>query len=103
MHSRTIGCRKADECAAAGQKTIETKTRTYDAGHLARVRAQAEWLSRRGRRWTSRGVLGVMCLVRARRIERVEQGVLVVSIDRLPHVLRLVARLGSHAEASLTG
>ena len=26
---------------------IETKTRTFGAGHLARVRAQAAWLSRR--------------------------------------------------------
>ena len=30
---------------------IETKTRTYDARHLARVREQASWLSRRRRRW----------------------------------------------------
>jgi hypothetical protein len=29
---------------------IETKTRTYDAGHLARVREQAAWLSRHRRR-----------------------------------------------------
>ena len=31
---------------------IETKTRTYDHGHLARVRQQAAWLSRRRRMWT---------------------------------------------------
>jgi Nuclease-related domain len=30
---------------------IETKTRSYDASHLARVYEQAAWLSRRRRRW----------------------------------------------------
>ncbi|MGB8877244.1 MAG: nuclease-related domain-containing protein, partial [Solirubrobacteraceae bacterium] len=30
--------------------TVETKTRTYDGRHLARVREQAAWLSRRRRR-----------------------------------------------------
>ena len=70
---------------------IETKTRTYDGRHLDRVREQAAWLSRRRRRWARNGALGVMCLVRARRIERVEHDVLVVSIDRLTHVLRVAA------------
>ncbi|MEA2398141.1 MAG: hypothetical protein QOK25_1697 [Thermoleophilaceae bacterium] len=72
---------------------IETKTRTYDARHLARVHEQAAWLSRRRRRWARNGALGVMCLVRARGVERVEHDVLVVSIDRLTHVLRVAARL----------
>lgn len=67
---------------------IETKTRTYDDRQLARVRAQAEWLSRRRRRWCRRGALPVLCVVRARRLERMEQGVLVVSIDRLVPALR---------------
>ncbi|MGB0092505.1 MAG: nuclease-related domain-containing protein [Solirubrobacteraceae bacterium] len=67
---------------------IETKTRTYDQRHLARVREQVAWLSRRRRRWARNGALGVMCLVRARGVERVEHDVLIVSIDRLPHVLR---------------
>ena len=70
---------------------IETKTRTYDGRHLARVREQAAWLSRRRRRWARNGALGVMCLVRARGVERVEHDVLVVSIDRLAHVLRVAA------------
>ena len=70
---------------------IETKTRTYDARHLARVREQAAWLSRRRRRWARSGALGVMCLVRARGVERVEHEVLVVSVDRLMHVLRVAA------------
>ena len=70
---------------------IETKTRTYDDGHLARVREQAAWLSRHRRKWARNGALGVMCLVRARGVERVEHDVLVVSIDRLTHVLRVTA------------
>ena len=70
---------------------IETKTRTYDGRHLARVREQAAWLSRRRRRWARNGALAVMCLVRVRGVERVEHDVLVVSIDRLTHVLRVAA------------
>ena len=67
---------------------VETKTRAYDDRHLARVCAQAAWLSRRRRRWCRRGALPVVCLVRARGVERIEQNVLVVSIDRLIPVLR---------------
>jgi hypothetical protein len=74
---------------------IETKTRTYDARHVARVREQADWLSRRRRRWARNGALGVVCLVRARGVERVEQDVLVVSIDRLTDVLRVAERMCS--------
>jgi hypothetical protein len=73
---------------------IETKTRTYDDRHLARVREQAGWLSRRRRTWARNGALAVMCLVRARGVERVEHDVLVVSIDRLAHVLRAAAGMG---------
>jgi len=67
---------------------IETKTRAYDDRHLARVRAQARWLSRRRRRWCRRGALPVLCVVRPRRVERVERQVLVVSVDRLTVALR---------------
>jgi len=67
---------------------IETKTRSFDDRHLARVREQTAWLSRRRRRWCRRGAVPVVCLVRARGVERVERGVLVVSIDRLIPVLR---------------
>ncbi|HWE15553.1 MAG TPA: nuclease-related domain-containing protein, partial [Solirubrobacteraceae bacterium] len=76
---------------------IEAKTRTYDGGHLARVGKQAAWLSRRRRRWARGGALGVICLVRARGLERVEHDVLVVSIDRLAHVLRVAAGMGADA------
>ena len=67
---------------------IETKTRAYDNRHLARVRDQAAWLSRRRRRWCRRGALPVICLVRARGVQRLEQNVVVVSIDRLVEVLQ---------------
>jgi hypothetical protein len=67
---------------------IETKTRSFDDRHLARVREQAAWLSRRRRRWCRRGAVPVVCLVRARGVRRLEQDVLVVSIDRLVPVLR---------------
>ena len=67
---------------------VETKTRTYNDRHLARVREQAAWLLRRRRRWCRRGVLPVVCLVRPCGIERVERGVLVISIDRLIPALR---------------
>jgi hypothetical protein len=79
---------------------IETKTRTYDGCHLARVREQAAWFARRRRRWARNGALGVMCLVSARAVERVEHDVLVVSIDRLTHVLRVAARMGSDLRSS---
>jgi len=79
---------------------IETKTRTYDDRHLARGREQAAWLSRRRRRWARNGALAVMCLVRARGVERVEHDVLVVSIERLTHILRVAAGTGPGAPSS---
>ena len=48
---------------------------------------QAAWLSRRRRRWCPGGAVPVVCLVRARGVHRLEQTVLVVSIDRLIPVL----------------
>ena len=79
---------------------IETKTRTYDRSHLARVGEQAAWLSRRRRRWARNGALGVLCLVRARGVERVENEVPVVSIDRLTHVLRVAAGMRPEARSN---
>jgi hypothetical protein len=52
------------------------------------VQEQAAWLSRRRRRWCRRGAVPVVCLVRPRGVERVEHGVLVISVDRLIPVLR---------------
>jgi hypothetical protein len=82
---------------------IETKTRTYDGRHLVRVREQAAWLSRRRRRWAWNGALGVICVVRARGVQRVEHDVLVVSIDRLTHVLRVAAGMGPDANSRTRG
>ena len=79
---------------------IESKTRTYDGRHLAQVREQAGWLSRRRRRWARNGALAVMCLVRVRGVERVEHDVIVVSIDRLTHVLRVAAGMGPDARSA---
>jgi hypothetical protein len=70
---------------------IETKTRAFDAHHLAGEREMAAWLCRRRRRWCRRGALPVLCVVRARGVERVEDGVLVVSVDRLVASLRAAA------------
>ena len=68
-----------------------SSTRAYDDRHLARVCDQAAWLSRRRRRWCRRGAVPVVCLVRARGVQRLERNVLVVSIDRLIPVLRSAA------------
>jgi hypothetical protein len=78
---------------------VETKTKTYDGRHLTRGCDQAAWLSRRRRRWCRRGAVPVVCLVRARGVQRLEQNVLVVSIDRLIPVLRSAVRgLGRPAD-----
>ena len=74
---------------------VETKTRAYDDHHLARVREQAAWMSRRRRRWCRRGAVPVVCVVRACGVQRLEKNVLVVSIDQLIPVLRsAVGELG---------
>jgi hypothetical protein len=70
---------------------IETKT--IEDRHVARVLEQAEWLTRRRRRWCRRGALPVVCLARRRGVEHVKAGVLVVSIDRLTSALGTFAGL----------
>ncbi len=70
---------------------IETKTKTHRSEHVAHAAATARWLASRRRRWCPRGALAVLCVVRARGIEHVEEDVLVVSIDRLPSALRTAA------------
>jgi Nuclease-related domain len=70
---------------------IETKARKFDARHLARARDTAMWLRRHRRRWCRRGALPVLCVVRAHGLEGVEDGVLVVSLDRLAPALRASA------------
>jgi hypothetical protein len=60
-------------------------------GLYARRWLQAAWPSRRRRRWCRHGALAVLCLARARGVQRVERDVLVVSIDRVALVLRAAA------------
>jgi hypothetical protein len=82
---------------------IETKTRAYGGHHLVRVREQAVWLSRRRRRWGPQRGSGRHLRCSRAGVERVEHDVLIVSIDRLTHVLRVAARTGGEvipAEAS---
>ncbi len=68
--------------------TIETKCRKFDERHLVHARQTAARLYRHRRRWCRRGALPVLCVVRARGVEHVEDEVLVVSLDRLAPALR---------------
>ena len=69
---------------------IETKTRTFSQEHLRRTRATARWAGRRRRRYPH-GVIPVLCVVRARRVESRCGDVVVVSLDRLLPVLESLA------------
>ena len=60
---------------------IGTKTLRYTRAHLARTLDSARWLARRRCLYPS-GVCPVICVTRARRLERFEDQVLVVSLDR---------------------
>jgi hypothetical protein len=51
----------------------------------------AAWLYRRRRRWCRRGALPVLCVVRAGAVERIDDGVLIVSLERLVGALRTAA------------
>jgi hypothetical protein len=66
---------------------VETKTLRWERKHVARVASSARWLSRRRWRYPG-GVRPVICIARARHVERVESDVLVVSLDRLVSALR---------------
>jgi hypothetical protein len=69
---------------------IETKTRTYQPRHLAKVSEQAAWLLRHRRRWCPHGALPVLCVTRGR-VEQFQHDVLVVSVNRLVGALRTAA------------
>ena len=71
--------------------TIETKTATFEAEHVARVLAMANRLLERRSWCCPQGALAVLCVVHARRVEHVEDGVLIVSPDRLIGALRTAA------------
>ena len=66
---------------------IETKTWRYTRDQVVRTAKTARWLARRRRQYPC-GVRPVICLSRARGVERSEHGALVVSLDRLIPVLR---------------
>ena len=70
---------------------IETKARTFHAHHLANTREMAAWLYRYRRRWCPTGALAVLCVVGARGVDRFEDDVLIVSLDRLRPALRVRA------------
>lgn len=70
---------------------IETKTRTYAPGDLARIAAIAHWLGRRQAGWCRRGAVAILCLAGAHGVERWEGEVAIVSADRLTPVLRRIA------------
>ncbi len=70
---------------------IETKTKNYTPEHLARVTRMAGWLRSRRRSWCRQSAVPVLCIVRARNVQQIENGVLVVSIDRLDASLREIA------------
>jgi hypothetical protein len=80
--------------AASGMGfVIETKTLRYSTAHLQRTARAACWLARRRRRYP-RGVLAIVCVTRLRGVERLEAGVLVVSLDQLVPALRRAAAAG---------
>ena len=79
---------------------IETKTLNFSSEHLRRTEAWARWVARRRRRYPL-GVVPVVCVVRARRIESRYDDVVVVSLDRVLSVLqRLGANTGRAAGAT---
>ena len=78
---------------------IETKTLTFRQEHLRRTEATARWAARRRRRYP-RGVVPVLCVVRARRVEWRCGDVVVVSLDRLLAVLERLAMSAGHRGVS---
>ena len=70
---------------------IETKTARYTHAHALRTIHAARRLARRRRRYPG-GALPVLCIARARHVERIDYDtLLVVSLDRLLPALRAAA------------
>jgi hypothetical protein len=78
---------------------VETKTLRWERKHVARVASAARWLSRRRSRYAG-GVRPVICIARARHVERVESDVLVVSLDRLVSALRRTGGLHNRQQSA---
>jgi len=76
---------------------IETKTRTFSEEHVRRPAATARWTARRRQRYP-RGVVPVLCVVHANRVESRYGDVVVVSLDRLVAVLERAALSASQSE-----
>ena len=81
---------------------IETKTRTFGEAHLQRTAATARWAARRRRRYPF-GVVPVLCVVRAHRVESRYGNVVVVSLDRLLALLERTALSASRSERPVGG
>jgi Nuclease-related domain len=64
---------------------------TNRAHHLSNTREMAARLYRHRRRWCRGGALAVLCVVGARSLERFEDDVLIMSLDRLLPALRVRA------------
>jgi hypothetical protein len=73
---------------------IETKTLRYSRAHVLRTIDAARWLACSCRRYP-RGVLPVVCVARARGVQGMRHGALVVSLDRLLDTLEAAARCRS--------
>ena len=83
--------RQRGDRAHRGRGRDRAKARTFDDQHVARVHEMANWLRARRRRWCPQSALAVLCVVHARRLERAEAGVLIVSLDQLVGALRTAA------------
>ena len=81
---------------------IETKTLYYTHAHRLRTADAARWLGRRCRRYPL-NVHPVICVARAQQIERIERGVLVVSVDRLVPALTRAAGKAQNSIAATRG
>ncbi len=81
---------------------IETKTLRFSHAHLARTIDAARSLARR-RRHYPRGVVPVVCVARARSLERLVGNLLSVSLDRLLPALRAAAAVETVARRSTGG
>lgn len=81
---------------------METKTRSFGEGHLRRTAATARWAAQRRRRY-QRGVVPVLCVVRAHGVECRYGDVVVVSLDRLLALLERTALSASRSERPVGG
>ena len=70
---------------------IQTKTSRFDPEHVERTVEMARWLQASRRSRLPNGVRPVLCVVRARQVQRTHAEVLVVSLDQLVVALRIAA------------